>query len=77
MMTKIVELEVVQATLSELIAGLGPDEEVVIVQNDKTVAKLVPPPLIRQPRRAGNCKGMITITAEDDEHLQDFKDYMP
>ena len=25
----------------------------------------------------GRCKGMLTIVAEDDEHLEDFKEYMP
>jgi hypothetical protein len=24
----------------------------------------------------GSCKGMITIVAEDDEHLKDFEEYM-
>ena len=42
-MTKIVELEVAQATLSELIAGLKPDDEVEIVHNHKPVARIVLP----------------------------------
>ena len=73
-MTKTVELDEAQATLRELIAGLKPDDEVVIVQNQKTVARIVPPK--RGTRKAGNCKGMITILAEDDEHLKDFAEYM-
>jgi hypothetical protein len=24
----------------------------------------------RQPRKPGNCKGMITLLVEDDEHLE-------
>jgi hypothetical protein len=24
----------------------------------------------------GNCKGMITLAVEDDEHLQDFEEHM-
>ena len=35
---------VIQSTLGELIAGLTPDDEVVIVQNHKPVARLVAPP---------------------------------
>ena len=27
-------------------------------------------------RKAGNCRGMITIVADDDEHLKDFAEYM-
>ena len=76
-MTKTVELDVAQATLSELIAGLKPDEEVEIVSNQKTVARLVattPTPL---PRVPGLMKGKLTVIAEDEEHLKDFEEYMP
>lgn len=70
-MTKIVELEVAQATLGALIAGLKPDEEVEIVHNYKTVARIVPP----KPGtpRFGNCKGMLTIVS-DDEATSHFKE---
>lgn len=74
-MNKTVELDVAQATLSELIAGLKPDEEVEIVHNQKAVARIVLPKL--GTPRFGNCKGMLTIVSEDDDHLKDFEDYMP
>lgn len=73
-MTKTVELDVAQATLSELIAGLKPDDEVVIVQNQKTVARIVPPK--RGTPKFGSCKGMLMIISDDDEHLKDFAEYM-
>ena len=73
-MTRTVELDVAQATLSELIAGLKPDDEVVIVQNQKTVARIVPPK--RGTPTFGSCKGMLTIISDDDEHLKDFAEYM-
>lgn len=31
---------------------------------------------VRLPRKAGNCIGMMEIIADDDEHLEDFKEYM-
>ena len=31
----------------------------------------------RSPRMAGFAKGMMTIAADDDEHLRDFAEYMP
>lgn len=76
-MAKTVELEVAQATLVELIAGLTPDEDIVIVKGQQPLAKLVAAPAIRQRRKAGNCEGMITLLVEDDEHLKDFAEYMP
>jgi len=46
-----------------------------ITRNQPPVAKLVRQQrLIRQP---GYCKRRLTIIADDDEHLEDFKDYMP
>jgi hypothetical protein len=29
------------------------------------------------PRRPGSARGKLAIIADDDEHLSDFKDYMP
>lgn len=76
-MTKTVELEVAQATLSELIDGLCPDEEVVIVRNQKRVARLLPPKAERAPRQPGLLKDAITVIAGDDDHLKDFEKHMP
>lgn len=74
-MTKTVELDVAQATLSELIAGLGPDDELLIMHNHQPVARLLPSK--RGIPLFGGCKGLLTIVEDDDEHLQDFQDYMP
>ena len=63
-MTKTIELDVAQSTLSEIIAGLAPDDEIVIVQDHKPVARLVAPPLARQPRRPGLFKDVITVISE-------------
>ena len=72
------ELENMQMTLPELVDHLTPGDEVILTRNHQTVAKLVSElPKKRQPRQAGNCKGMITILVEDDEHLEGFADYMP
>ena len=75
-MTKTVDIGVAQATLAQLIAGLQPDDEVVIVKNQKPIARLSPPKRERSPREPGLLKDAITIISEDDDHLQDFKEYM-
>jgi antitoxin (DNA-binding transcriptional repressor) of toxin-antitoxin stability system len=73
-----VELQEAQGRLKEIIAGLGPDDEVVITEHSQPVARLVGGRgVARQPRQAGNCKGLITLLVEDDEHLNDFQEYMP
>ncbi len=72
-----ITLEEAQTRLPELIAKLQPGEGLLITQHDKPVARLtVEVPPARKPRVPGNCQGMLTIVAEDDEHLRDFAEYM-
>ncbi len=76
-MATTVTMEEAQAKLPELVAHLGSGEELIITQDHKPVAKLVrEKPPTRNPRKAGNCIGMIKIVADDDEHLKDFEEYM-
>jgi len=73
-----VTIEEAQAKLPELIEKLAPGEEVIITRNQEPVAKLVGQGRpARKPRQPGNCKGMLTIVSDDDEHLKDFTEYMP
>ena len=77
-MSATVTLEEAQARLKELIGKLAPGEEVVITQDQKPVAKLVSQkPASRKPRKAGSAKGKLIILQEDEEHLNDFEEYMP
>ena len=72
-----IPLEEAQAHLSEIIDRLRPGEPLVITRDDRPVARLLAEDKpTRQPRKAGNCKGMLTIVLEDDEHLKDFAEYM-
>ncbi len=76
-MSTTITVEEAQANLKRLIHQLSPGEELVITENQKPVAKLVSEPgKKRQPRKAGNCIGMIRIVADDDEHLKEFEEYM-
>jgi antitoxin (DNA-binding transcriptional repressor) of toxin-antitoxin stability system len=74
---KTVTIEEAQAMLPEIIAKLAPGEELIITRNDQPIATLVgqwrP---ARKPRQPGSAKGKLIILAEDDEHLEDFKEYM-
>jgi antitoxin (DNA-binding transcriptional repressor) of toxin-antitoxin stability system len=76
-MMSTVTLEKAQANLPEIIDKLAPGEELIITRNDQPVAKLVGQPRsARKPRHPGSAKGKLIILAEDDEHLEDFKEYM-
>jgi len=73
----IVTLEEAQAKLAQLIEQLAAGEELVITQNQQPIARLLAEEKAnRKPRRVGNCKGMLAIVADDDEHLKDFEEYM-
>ena len=72
-----VTMEEAQANLPELVAHLGSGEELIITQDHKPIAKLVREnPPSRKPRTAGNCIVMMRIVADDNEHLEDFAEYM-
>ncbi len=72
-----VTLKDAQAQLPDLIARLRPHESVVIMQNGEPIAYLSPPTPPRNVPKFGSCRDLLTVVADDDEHLADFADYMP
>ena len=73
----IVTIEEAQTKLSELIHHLRADEEMVIVENSRPVARL----MLIQPtqvlRTLGTLQGTVLYMAPDfDAPLEDFKEYM-
>lgn len=75
-MSTIVTLEEAKARLAELIDQLAPGDEIVITRQQQPVAKLVSSRPARKPRQPGSGQGMLTIVSDDDEHLEDFKEYL-
>ena len=73
-----ITIEEAQAKLPDLISHLKPGEEIQIIQNNQPVARLIRQPAsLPIPRTPGSAIGKIKIISEDDEHLEDFKEYMP
>jgi prevent-host-death family protein len=78
-MSATITIDEAQAKLKDLIHQLAPGQELVITENQQPVARLVsesakPKPGLRPPPGLG--KGFITVLSDDDEHLQDFGEYM-
>lgn len=72
-----ITIEEAQARLKDLIHKLNPGQELIITENEQPIAKLISEPQKPQQRPGpGLCKGMITIIAEDEDHLKDFEEYM-
>jgi len=70
-------VEQAEGHLTEIIDKLSPGEEIVLTRNDKPVAKLIGTSGEKPRPLPGRGKGMLTILAEDDDHLKDFAEYMP
>ena len=67
-----------QSRLAEIIDQLAPEEEIVLVRNSQPVARLVSMVVSAKPQPLpGRCAGMLTVVTEDEEHLQDWAEYMP
>lgn len=73
-----VTVQEVQQHLLDLLEGLRPGEGVEIVLGDWVVGRLMADgETMRTPRQPGSAIGTLTVLREDDEHLQDFAQYMP
>jgi antitoxin (DNA-binding transcriptional repressor) of toxin-antitoxin stability system len=77
-MSTTLAVEELQLSLAELLDQLQPGDEIILTRNQQPVAKLIgEQPKPQKRREPGLCKGMITIVADDEEHLNDFAEYMP
>jgi antitoxin (DNA-binding transcriptional repressor) of toxin-antitoxin stability system len=67
-----------QVHLPALIAQLKPGEELVIIERNRPVARLVAEHSEEpRQRKLGGGIGKLRIIEDDDAHLEDFKEYMP
>lgn len=71
-----IELERAKAEIESVLQTALDGEEIVITQNEQPVLKLVPIPAAKPRRRSGSAKGLITISDDFDEPLEDFAEYM-
>ncbi|MEW6499845.1 MAG: type II toxin-antitoxin system Phd/YefM family antitoxin [Cyanobacteriota bacterium] len=62
--------------LPNLIEAALRGEEVTISKDNQPVVKLVPVSPVKRRPQFGSAKGLVTISDDFDEPLEDFKDYM-
>ena len=76
-MTQTITLQDAQTRLAEIVAGLAPDDEMVLTANGQPVATLVKSVRTSWPCQAGSAKDTIHWMAPDfDAPLEEFKEYM-
>ena len=75
---KMVNVDIIKAgnCLHELIAQSIGGKEVVITRGGQPVVKLLPLTGQKRKRCFGSARGLIKISDDFDEPLEDFKDYM-
>ncbi|NJK75757.1 MAG: type II toxin-antitoxin system Phd/YefM family antitoxin [Oscillatoriales cyanobacterium RU_3_3] len=72
-----VDIEEAKEKLLELIEAAMRGEEVAIAKDNQPVVKLVALPKKDKPdRKAGSAKGMVWMSDDFDEPLEEFKEYM-
>jgi antitoxin (DNA-binding transcriptional repressor) of toxin-antitoxin stability system len=73
-----ITIQEAQASLPDLIHKLAPGEEVVIMENDKPVARLTPTPPEppKKLRPLGTLRGTVLSMEHFDDPLEEFEEYM-
>jgi antitoxin (DNA-binding transcriptional repressor) of toxin-antitoxin stability system len=70
-----VTIEQAKINLTVLIDAAIKGEEIVIQQDEKTAVKLVPTSTNKPRPQFGSAKGLIQISDDFDEPLEDFAEY--
>lgn len=76
-MSHVMTIEQASEQLAELVRKLAPGDEIVLTENDKPVARIVPNAAPAK-REAGAWKGKLEIVDDSDDWiLEHFRDYIP
>jgi prevent-host-death family protein len=70
-----VNIEEAKTNLPELVDAAVSGEEIVITKDDQPVAKIVPVSQTKAQPQFGNAKGLIVMSDDFDEPLEDFEEY--
>jgi antitoxin (DNA-binding transcriptional repressor) of toxin-antitoxin stability system len=70
-----VNIEDAQTTLSDLIDAAVNGEEIVISKDDRHMVKLVPVSQAKPRPQFGSAKGLISMSDDFGEPLEDFAEY--
>ena len=72
-----VNLKEAETHLTELIEEAAGGEEFVIIRSDGASFKIVPIKVVRATPKFGSAKGLVRISDDFDEPLEDFEEYAP
>ncbi len=72
-----VNLQDAEAQLEQLIEEAANGEDVIIVRNDRASFKIVPVAAAQVRPKFGSAKGLVSMSENFDEPLEDVEDYAP
>lgn len=64
------------ASLSDLVQAALDGEEVILLNGDRPAIKFTPIQSVKPNRKPGSAKGLIWMSDDFDEPLEEFKEYM-
>ena len=70
-----VSLSEAAASLNDLVEAAINGEEVILLNGDRPVIRLMPIESVKPNRQPGSAKGLIWISDDFDEPLEEFKEY--
>jgi antitoxin (DNA-binding transcriptional repressor) of toxin-antitoxin stability system len=71
-----VSLAEAATSLSDLVEAAINGEEVILLNGDHPAIKLTPIQSVKPNRKPGSAKGLIWMSDDFDEPLEEFKEYM-
>ena len=71
-----IDIQQAKAVLSDLIEAVNQGEEIIITKGNQPVAKLIPIIQDKPQPKFGSAKGLISMSDDFDEPLEDFNEYM-
>ena len=71
-----INIEEAKSNLPDLIDAAIKGEEIIIAKDDQHVVRLVPISRIKPRPQFGSAKGLISISDDFDEPLEDFAEYI-
>ncbi len=71
-----VSLAEAAASLNDLVQAAIDGKEVILLNGDRSAIRLMPIGMIKPDRKPGSAKGLIWMSDDFDEPLEEFKEYM-
>jgi len=71
-----IDIQEINKQIYNLMETVGKGEEIVITKDNAPIAKIIPFGKNKPKPQFGSAKGMITMSDDFDEPLEDFDEYM-